>query len=76
MYFLLYLQYLTFGTRETTEGWPLLTVETEVNGDSKRTNESCLFLVGSLGIGRAGARDFCSVLAALVSPVQNIFFLT
>ncbi len=27
-------------TRETREGWPLLTVETEVNGDSKRTNES------------------------------------
>ncbi len=25
-------------TRETREGWPLLTVETEVNGDSKRTN--------------------------------------
>ncbi len=25
--------------RETREGWPLLTVETEVNGDSKSTNE-------------------------------------
>ncbi len=24
---------------------------------------------------RAGTRDFCSALAALVSPVQNIFFL-
>jgi hypothetical protein len=24
----------------------------------------------------ASTRDFCSVLAALVSPVQNIFFLT
>jgi hypothetical protein len=24
----------------------------------------------------AGTRDFCSALAALVSPVQNIFFLT
>ncbi len=24
--------------RETREGWPLLTVETEVNGDSKSTN--------------------------------------
>jgi hypothetical protein len=34
--------------RETREGWPLLTVETEVNGDSKRTNERGPFLVGSL----------------------------
>jgi hypothetical protein len=25
---------------------------------------------------RAGTRDFCSALAALVGPVQNIFFLT
>ncbi len=33
--------------RETIEGWPLLTVETEANGDSKRTNERNLFLVGS-----------------------------
>jgi hypothetical protein len=44
-------------TRETREGWPLLTVETEVNGDSKSTNE--------------GTRDFCPALAALVGPVQN-----
>ncbi len=35
--------------RETTEGWPLLTVETEVNGDSKSKNESGPFFVGSLG---------------------------
>jgi hypothetical protein len=26
--------------------------------------------------GRAGTRDFCSALAALVGPVQNICFLT
>jgi hypothetical protein len=25
---------------------------------------------------RTGTRDFCSALAALVGPVQNIFFLT
>ncbi len=36
--------------RETIEGWPLLTVETEVNGDSKRTNEKGPFLVNSLGL--------------------------
>ncbi len=29
----------TVVSRETREGWSLLTVETEVNGDSKSTNE-------------------------------------
>ncbi len=56
---------------ETRNAWPLLTVETEVNGDSKSTNESGLWLVR--WACRAGTRDFCSVLEALVSPVQNIF---
>ncbi len=37
-------------TRETREGWPLLTVETEVNGDLKSTNERGPSLVGSLGL--------------------------
>jgi hypothetical protein len=35
--------------RETRE-WPLLTVETEVNRDSKSTNERGPFFVGSLGL--------------------------
>ncbi len=36
--------------RDTREGWPLLTVETEANGESKSTNESGPpSLVGSLG---------------------------
>ncbi len=30
--------------------WPMLTVETDVNGDSKRKNERGPFLVGSLGL--------------------------
>jgi hypothetical protein len=47
--------------RETREGWPLLTVDSEVNGDIKRTNERGPFLVGSLG---------------LVVPVQEIFVLS
>jgi hypothetical protein len=55
-------------SRKTREGWPLLTVETEVKRDSKRTNERGPFLVGT--------RDFCSSLAALVCPVQNIFLLS
>ncbi len=33
---------------EQREGWSLLTVETEVNGDSKSPNESGHCLVGSL----------------------------
>ncbi len=37
-------------TRETREGLPLLTVETEINGDSKSTNERGPSLVGSLGL--------------------------
>jgi len=36
--------------RETREGWPLLTVGTEVNGDLKSTNERDPSLVGSLGL--------------------------
>jgi hypothetical protein len=51
---------------------PLLTVETEVNGDLKRTNERGPFLVGSSGC-RAGTRDFCSALAALDGPVKYFF---
>ncbi len=35
---------------ETIEGRPLPTVETEVNGDSKRTNDRGPSLVGSLGL--------------------------
>ena len=59
-------------SRETIDGWPMLTVETELNGDSKCTNERRPPLVGC----RAGTRDFCSALAALICPVQNICFLT
>ncbi len=35
---------------ETREGWPLPTVETEVSGDSKSTNERGPFLVNSLDL--------------------------
>ncbi len=41
---------LTAATRETRVGWPLRTIEIDVNGDSKSTNESGPFLVGSLGL--------------------------
>jgi hypothetical protein len=56
--------------------WPLLAVETEVKwGLKEETNEMGLFLVGSLGLSYQ-YNSFCSALAALVGPVQNIFFLT
>ncbi len=64
-------------SRETREGWPLLTVETEVNGDSKSTTERSPSLVCLVSFaGRAGTQEFCSALAALVSSVENICFLT
>jgi hypothetical protein len=47
-------------TREIGGGWPLLTVETEVSGDSKRTNER-----GPYGL-----------FIGLVVAVQKIFVLS
>jgi hypothetical protein len=55
-------------------GWPLLTVESGVNGDSKSTNERgyCLgWLVR--WVCRASTRVFVLPLTALVCPVLNIF---
>jgi hypothetical protein len=46
--------------RETREGWPLLTVETQVNWDSKSTNERGPFLWW---------------VVRLVVPVKEIFVL-
>ncbi len=37
-------------SRDAREGWPLLTVETEANGDSWSTNERGPSLVGSLAL--------------------------
>ncbi len=59
---------------ESREVWPLLTVETDVNGESKSTNERDPSLVR--WACHAGTRDFCTAFAAQVGPVQNIFFLT
>ncbi len=50
------------------------TVETEVNRDSKRTNERGSFIVGLLCVS-AGTSDFSSAVAALVGPVENISWL-
>jgi hypothetical protein len=52
----------------------MVAVETEANGDSRSTTyERGPFFVG-FWVWRAGTREFCSTLAALVGPVQNIFF--
>jgi len=47
----------------------MLTVETEVNGDTKRTNQTGFSLVGSLALACRYKR-FLFSLAALVGPVQ------
>jgi hypothetical protein len=47
-----------------------------VNGDSKSANERGPFLGWFIGLAVPVQEIFCSVLAALVGPVQNIFFLT
>jgi hypothetical protein len=64
-------------TRETREGWPLLTVETEVNGEGTQRGQMKGVLFGLVYWAcRAGTRDFCSALAALVGPAQTISFLS
>jgi hypothetical protein len=57
--------------RETRERWPLLTVETEVNEDSKRANERCPFLVGSLDLSCRYKR-FLFFLGCSSRPSTNI----
>jgi hypothetical protein len=58
-------------SRETREGLPLQTVETEANGDSRITYEIFPSLAGFLG-SPAGTKEFCPALTALVGPVRNI----
>ncbi len=52
---------------------PLVTVETEGNGDSKSTNEWDPSLVGSMGLPCC-TRDCCPALATLVGPSTKYFF--
>ncbi len=63
------------GTRETRDGWPLLTVEAEMNGDLKSTNERGPSLVGSLGLCCRYKR-FLSCLGCSIRPRTKYFFLT
>ncbi len=52
----------------------MLTVETELNGDSGGTYERGPSFVGCYWPYRPGTRNFCPALASLVGPGQNIFF--
>jgi hypothetical protein len=61
---------------ERPEGWPLLTVEIEVMGTQRVQMKGVPLCMVVRWARRAGTRDFYPALAALVSPVQNIFFLT
>jgi hypothetical protein len=58
-------------SRDIREGWPLLTVETEVNRDSKSTNERGPSLIGSLD----SLCRYNRFLYRLGCAVQNIIFL-
>ncbi len=58
--------------RETRERWPLLTVEMRWMGIKRVQVKGALSWLVSWAC-RAGTREFCSTLSALVGPVQNIF---
>ncbi len=61
-------------SKEIREGWPLLTDETEVNGDSKSTNERGPSLVGSLGLS-CQYKILFSCLGCSSRPSTKYFFL-
>jgi hypothetical protein len=56
--------------RDYREGWPLITVETEANRDSKSTNVRCPSFLGWF----IELFFFWPAMAALVDPVKIIFF--
>ncbi len=59
-------------SRETRDGWPLLSVETEAKGTQRVHMKGVLpWLVG--WARRSGTRSYCPASAATVSAVQNIF---
>jgi hypothetical protein len=62
--------------REAREGWPLLTVETEVNGDSNERVLGFLPWLVRWSCRAMTVQEIYSALAALVGQLENIFFLT
>ncbi len=61
--------------RDCREWWPRLTVEPEVNGNSKNTTERGPSLVGSLGLSCWYMR-FLVCLGCSSRPSTKYFFLT
>ncbi len=62
-------------TRETREGWPLLTVKTEVNGDSKSTIKRGSSLVGFVGLScQCQYKRFLVCLGCSSQPGKTYFF--
>ncbi len=61
-------------TRETGTEWPLQTVETEANGDSRSTHEKDPSLIGSLG-SSCRYKRFLSCLGCYNRPSTKYFFL-
>jgi hypothetical protein len=62
-----------YRTRETREGWPLLTVETEANGTQRVQMKEAFPWLVRWALRTATREFFYPALAALVSPVQNSF---
>ncbi len=60
--------YSNINIRKTREGWPLL-IETEANREGVQMKGVLPWFVR--WACRAGTREFCSALAALVGPVQK-----
>ncbi len=64
-------------TRETRKGWPLLTVETDANGNSRSTNERGPSLVGPLGFScRYKSFLFCHSYSTRPSTTFSFPYLT
>jgi hypothetical protein len=61
---------------ETTEGWPLLTVETGANGDSWRTDERAPVSVGLLGSSFRYNRFLSPCLGCSGQPSTKYFSLS
>jgi hypothetical protein len=63
----------SIASRETRNGWLLLTVESEMNGDSNNTNERGHSLVGSLGSSFVLPRLFCRPSTTIFSSTYGGF---
>jgi hypothetical protein len=70
------ISYSTGWSRDTGEGLPLLTVETEAKGDLWSADETGPSLAGFVGLVEPLQEIFILPWLLWSAPVQNIFFLT